>query len=128
MVDWKAAPLTNEKKMLAYSTAVSIPHNAGNKAKGLISKLVLQEMFVFRKIWRALFSCNTLFEIALLPHCRPYDVLLKPNVWNSSVTNSPYPTGINTHACNNVNFKTLKLLQIVTWHVQIDHPKQFFLL
>ena len=63
-----------------------------NKAKGQISKWVLQEnkaghnfqktnishhtsdkkleMFVFRKIWRALFSCNTRFEIrifALLP-------------------------------------------------------------
>ena len=25
-------------------------------------------MFVFRKIWCALFSCNTRFEILLLPH------------------------------------------------------------
>ena len=27
-------------------------------------------MFVFRKIWRALFACNTRFEIRLLPYCR----------------------------------------------------------
>ena len=65
----------------------------GDEAKGRISKRVLQEnkapqisptppppsppvcvsgwqeMFVFRKIWRALFSCNTRFEI------RPFTLL-----------------------------------------------------
>ena len=54
-------------------------HFVGDKAKGWISKRVFQEnkarqifrkMFVFREIWRALFSWNIRFEIrpfALLP-------------------------------------------------------------
>ena len=29
-------------------------------------------MFVFRKIWRALFSCNTRFEIRPLPYYRRF--------------------------------------------------------
>ena len=33
------------------------------------------EMFVFRRIWRALFSCNTGFVIRLLPYCQRYNCI-----------------------------------------------------
>ena len=55
-----------------------IGHCVGNRATGRISKRVLQEMFVFQKIWYTLFSCNTRFEIrpfALLP--KTFGIVLK---------------------------------------------------
>ena len=45
-----------------------------------------QKMFVFRKIWRALFSCNTRFEI------RPF-ALLPPILWTT------FPLNIDVILC-----------------------------
>ena len=47
-------------------------------------------MFVFRKIWRALFSCNTRFEI------RPFAIL--PTIWFN----------VNSIHVNSIHFKPMK--------------------
>ena len=71
-----------------------------NKAKGQISKRMFQEvhirgweMFVFRKIWHALFSWNTRFEI------RPFALL--PTNWEM------FSSSQINHFCNVLINKTL---------------------
>ena len=78
--------MQEKMNQINWPTKTNLSHTAGNKAKGRISKRVLQEyracqifrktnifyplIIVFQKIHRALFSCNTSFEIcpfALLP-------------------------------------------------------------
>ena len=59
----REAPITKFEQSRLILNAIITFHFSYCSVAWMFYKELLKEMFVFQKIWRALFSCNTCFEI-----------------------------------------------------------------